>query len=201
MLTLSTASIIEKNQISATGIWLMLLEIEYSKEVIRLVHNTENIMFQSNEYIAFPFTLSDLTENATDLPNIKLSVSNVTRTIQRMADANNGFTGANVTIRVINTNISDISEIEESFIITTTEATAEWVSFTLRTNFSFQRRFPLIRIMKDFCPFKFKGVQCGYKGNGSDCNKTLVRCRQLGNNMRFGGEPTIPQGGLYVGDR
>ena len=103
MLPLSTASILEKNQISATGVWLMLLEISYKGDTIRLVYNTENIQFQGNTYIAFPFTIQDVTENATDLPNIKLSVSNVTRTIQRMAESNNGFTGANVIIRVVYT--------------------------------------------------------------------------------------------------
>lgn len=108
MLPLSTASILEKNQISATGVWLMLLEISYKGDMIRLVYNTENIQFQGNTYIAFPFTIQDVTENATDLPNIKLSVSNVTRTIQRMAESNNGFTGANVIIRVVNTNIPDV---------------------------------------------------------------------------------------------
>ena len=55
--------------------------------------------------------------------------------------------------------------------------------------------------MKDFCPFKFKGVQCGYKGDETECNKTLSRCRALGNSVRFGGEPTIPQGGLYASNK
>lgn len=118
MLPLSTASILEKNQISATGVWLMLLEISYKGDTIRLVYNTENIQFQGNTYIAFPFTIQDVTENATDLPNIKLSVSNVTRTIRRMAESNNGFTGANVIIRVVNTNIPDVCEQEEHFVIT-----------------------------------------------------------------------------------
>ena len=201
MLPLSTASILEKNQISATGVWLMLLEISYKGDTIRLVYNTENIQFQGNTYIAFPFTIQDVTENATDLPNIKLSVSNVTRTIQRMAESNNGFTGANVIIRVVNTNIPDVCEQEEHFVITGTNANAEWMEFTLGTDFSFTRRFPLIRVMKDFCPFKFKGVQCGYKGRETQCNKTLARCRELGNSTRFGGEPTIPQGGLYASNK
>ena len=54
MLPLSTASILEKNQISATGVWLMLLEISYKGDTIRLVYNTENIQFEGNTYIAFP---------------------------------------------------------------------------------------------------------------------------------------------------
>lgn len=201
MLPLSTASMIEKNQISATGVWLMLLDITYNNEAVRLVNNTENIQFKGNTYIAFPFHLADVNKNQTDLPNVKLSVSNVTRTIQRMAETNKGFTGADVIIRVVNTSIPDVCELEEHFVITGAQANAEWMEFTLGTDFSFNRRFPLIRVMKDFCPFKFKGIQCGYKGDASECNKTLARCRELGNSTRFGGEPTIPQGGLYASNK
>lgn len=48
MLPLSTASMIEKNQISATGVWLMLLDITHNNETVRLVNNTENIQFKGN---------------------------------------------------------------------------------------------------------------------------------------------------------
>lgn len=198
MLSLSTASIIEKNKVSTTGVWLQLLELDYGDDIIRLVNNTEDITFQGHEYVAFPFSLDDQTENSTDLPNLKLSVSNVTRTIQRIAEEYKGFTGSKVTVRIINSNIPDVSEIEEYFVITGAEANVNNVVFTLGTDFSFARRFPLVRIMKDFCPFTFKGVQCGYTGSATECNRTLSRCRQLGNSVRFGGEPTIPQGGLYA---
>ena len=40
-----------------------------------------------------------------------------------MAESNNGFTGANVIIRVVNTNIPDVCEQEEHFVITGTHAT------------------------------------------------------------------------------
>lgn len=201
MLSLSTASILEKNKVATDSAWLMLLDIEYEANHVRLVHNTENIEFQGNTYIAFPFSIADINENSTDLPNVKLSVSNVTKTIQRMAENNKGFTGAKVKVSIINTNVKDIADLEEHFVITGANATAEWMEFTLGTDFSFARRFPLIRIMKDYCPFKFKGVQCGYKGNQTECNKTLSRCRELGNSVRFGGEPTIPQGGLYASNK
>lgn len=171
------------------------------QRTVRLVNNTENIQFKGDTYIAFPFHLADVNKNQTDLPNVKLSVSNVTRTIQRMSESNKGFTGADVIIRIVNTSIPDVCELEEHFVITGAQANAEWMEFTLGTDFSFNRRFPLIRVMKDFCPFKFKGVQCGYKGDAGECNKTLARCRELGNSTRFGGEPTIPQGGLYASNK
>lgn len=199
MLNLSTASIIEKNKVSTDGVWLLMLEIRYDgEEALRLVNNTENIAYQGNTYYAFPFTLDDITENNNELPTAKLQVSNVTGTIQRMVEAHNGYTGAEVIIRVVNSKIPDVAEVEESFVIMGTEATAQWMTFTLGSEFSFTRRFPLVRMMKDYCPFKFKSPQCGYTGREMQCNKTLSRCRELCNSVRFGGEPTIPQGGVYV---
>lgn len=199
MLNLSTASIIEKNKVSTDGVWLLMLEIRYDgEEALRLVNNTENIVYQGNTYYAFPFTLDDITENNNELPTAKLQVSNVTGTIQRMVEAHNGYTGAEVIIRVVNSKIPDVAEVEESFVIMGTEATAQWMTFTLGSEFSFTRRFPLVRMMKDYCPFKFKSPQCGYTGREMQCNKTLSRCRELRNSVRFGGEPTIPQGGVYV---
>ena len=184
MLNLSQASIIEKNKISPSGVWL--------------VNNTENLTLGGQEYTAFPFSLEDITEDSKELPNVRLTVSNVTGTIQRYVEENNGLGGCKVIIRVFHTDIPDIAEVEEYFVVTGVSCDVEWVTFTLGTDFSFTRRFPPVRMMKDYCPFKFKGVECGYKGAASKCNKTLKRCRELKNNERFGGEATIPQGGLYA---
>lgn len=199
MLTISQASIIEKNKISTDGVWLMLLQLHISEgEMIRLVNNTEDVTFQGEYYIAFPFTLDDITEDGKELPNVQLLVSNVTGTIQAYMEASNGLVGAQVSILVYNTNVPDVAEVEEHFTVTSSSADANWVTLSLGTDFSFSRRFPPVRIMKDYCPFKFRGVECGYKGALTTCNKTLAACRERQNNARFGGEPTIPQGGLYA---
>ena len=116
------------------------------------------------KYTAFPFSLDDITEDSKELPNVKLTVSNVTGTIQRYVEENNGLGGCKVIIRVFHTDIPDVAEVEEYFVVTGVSCDVEWVTFTLGTDFSFTRRFPPVRMMKDYCPFKFKGVECGYKG-------------------------------------
>lgn len=198
MLTLSQASIIEKNKVATDGVWLMLLEVDIEGDTLRLVNNTEDVTFQGKVYTAFPFTLEDITEDGKQLPNVRLQVSNVTGTIQRYLEANQGLGGAPVRIYVMNTNVPDVAEIEEHFVVIGSSADVQWCSFQLGTDFTFTRRFPPVRIMKNYCPFKFRGLECGYRGVESHCNKTLANCRKLGNSARFGGEPTIPQGGLYV---
>lgn len=164
MLTLSTASIIEKNKISSTGAWVMAIELHHPEGNILLVNNTEDLTLAGKKYTAFPFKLEDINEDTKQMPNVKLSVANVTGTIQRLVEKNKGLTDCEVNIRIFNTNLPDIIELEETFIINASQSKADWVVFTLGTDFSFSRRFPPVRVMKDYCPFKFKSVECGYKG-------------------------------------
>lgn len=198
MLALSEASIIEKNRLTTDGVWLLAIEAQIPGNTLYLVNNTENVTLGGKEYTAFPFSLEDITEDGKELPNVKLTVSNVTGTIQHYVEENNGLGGMKVVLRVYHTRIPDVAEVEEHFVVTGVTCDVEWVTFTLGTDFSFTRRFPPVRMMKDYCPFKFKGIECGYKGSAQKCNKTLKRCRELGNSTRFGGEATIPQGGLYA---
>jgi Phage-related protein len=198
MLALSEASIIEKNKLSTDGVWLLALEAQIPENTLYLVNNTEDVTLGGQRYVAFPFSLEDITEDGKELPNVRLTVSNATGTIQRYVEKNNGLGGMKVVLRVYHTSIPDAAEVEEYFVVTGVTCDVEQVTFTLGTDFSFTRRFPPVRMMKDYCPFKFKGVECGYRGAAQQCNKTLKRCRELGNNIRFGGEATIPQGGLYA---
>jgi len=198
MLALSEASIIEKNKLSTDGVWLLALEAQIPENTLYLVNNTEDVTLGGQRYVAFPFSLEDITEDGKELPNVRLTVSNATGTIQRYVERNNGLGGMKVVLRVYHTSIPDAAEVEEYFVVTGVTCDVEQVTFTLGTDFSFTRRFPPVRMMKDYCPFKFKGVECGYRGAAQQCNKTLKRCRELGNNIRFGGEATIPQGGLYA---
>lgn len=41
------------------------------------------------------------------------------------------------------------------------------------------------------CQFKFKDGKCQYAGAETKCDKTLTRCRALGNVTRFGGYPSV----------
>lgn len=198
MLSLSTASIIEKNRIATSGAWVMAIELHYPEGNILLVNNTENLTLGGKHYTAYPFKVEDINEDAKQLPDVKLQISNVTGAIQRLLEKNKGLTNSEVNIRIFNTNIPDVVELEETFIVNGAQAKADWIVFSLGTDFSFSRRFPPVRVMKDYCPFKFKSVECGYNGHAQNCNKTLKRCRELNNSVRFGGEPTIPQGGLYA---
>ena len=39
---------------------------------------------------------------------------------------------------------------------------------------------------------KFKDAKCGYTGSGTSCDRTLTQCQAYGNELNFGGHPSIP---------
>lgn len=198
-LDLSTASIVEKNKTASDGVYLLLVDIDYGgEEVLHLAANNENVTHDGKMYYAYAFNVDAVKQNSSELQTVQLSVSNVTGAVQSIIEKYDGGGDAKVRLFVVNTNVPDEVLDEENFVVNSTSASADYVVFKLGANFSFTRRFPAKRIMKDFCPFQFKGIECGYKGVVTSCNKTLADCRRCGNSKRFGGEPTIPQGGLYA---
>lgn len=201
-LNLSAVAKLEKIKISSDGAWLVLLEIKISEtQVIRVVRNTEDIEWNGLTWYSFPFDLEDITEDSQgEIPTVTVKVSNVTKTVQRYIEETNGAVGANVTLYVVHSKHLDYSvpEIEESFTVRSIKCDPYWVSFTLSGDFPTLRRIPETRYLKDYCPFKFRGIECGYKQeDDAECNKTLDDCRKLDNSLRFGGEPSIPEGGSF----
>ena len=200
MLDLSAVAILEKNKIASSGAWLVLLEIFVNPEiVIRVVHNNEDITWNGQQWSGFPFELGDVSEDGKELPKVTLKVSNITGIIQQYLEETNGGVGATVILRVVHSEHLDQvkPEIEETFSVQSTSCDAQWVTFELSGDFTTSLRIPPDRYLKDFCPYKFKSIQCGYQGTVNTCNKTLDDCRAKSNSIRFGGEPALP-GGIYV---
>lgn len=196
---LSTAAIIEKNKVSTSGVYLLLMTIRYKEEEpIRLVLNNEEIFFKGDTYYPYYFSLSDVKRTSSEMPSATLTVSNITGTIQKILEAYDGANGAKVKAAVINTNLSNEILEEENFVVTGATAKKDVITLKLGCGMSLDKRYPTYRIMKDWCPFKYKGVECGCTSSKTTCNKTLTDCRERNNSKRFGGCPTVPQGGLYV---
>lgn len=202
MNTLSAAAIIEKNKLSSDGAWLILLELDIAglTEPIRVVRNTEDITWNGVTWVAFPFELGEISEDSQgQLPSLSLKISNVTGVIQQYIEMSNGGVDSTAIIRVVHSLHLDLStpEIEETLAVQSVTADTNWITVNLGPDFTTQLRVPADRYMKDFCPFKFRGLECGYAGSDTSCNKTLDACRAKGNSVRFGGEPALP-GGAYA---
>jgi lambda family phage minor tail protein L len=177
--------------------------IPNSAEPLRLVRNTEDIVWNSYTWTAFNFTIGDITEDNKGKPKaVPLQISNVTQIAQAYVEENNGLTGTTVTLRVVHSQHLDnpLPEVEEIFTVQSTTCDNQWVTFYLGCDISVQLRFPFRRVLKNFCAWRdnYQGIECGYAGTLPPCDGTLQSCRDRGNSVRYGGEPSIPDGGLYA---
>lgn len=203
MIPLSTVAILEKNKLSSDGAWLVLLEVQLTTGVtLRSVRNNEDIIWNSQTWVAFPFQLDEIGESSKgELPQAAVRISNVTRSVQQYIEAGNGGVGSTVIVRVVHSKHLNLTnpEIELSFAVTGTTSDANWVTFTLGMEYPSMLRYPQKRVLKDWCHYKeYKGIECGATSALPTCNRTLKECRERGNSTRFGGFPAIPGGGIYA---
>lgn len=198
MLSISAISKAEKNKLSTDSCFLILLEIRL-QDTVYICYNNENVTWKGQEYIAFPFEIGEVTEDYTGEPNVSLKVSNVAQGMQFYVEESGGAVGTEVILRVVNSlNMNGDADLEEFFVVTACKVDQEWIEFTLGNSYSAKTRRPLDRYMKNHCPFKYKGIRCGYNGNIETCKHTLTDCRSHGNSNRFGGFPGIDQKGVYA---
>lgn len=164
-----------KNQLGQTSPWLFLVDIVLlNGPTFNLVANTEDIVFQTRTYTAFPFTIElPKEENKGQLPTIKLSVSNVMRVIQTQLEALNGAIGSTVTLYIVNAALlsEDYSELTMTFNVLTSECNDTTVTFSLGAPNPLRRRFPLYRYIALSCRWNFNSPAVIASGShlGAEC--------------------------------
>ena len=207
MKTLSPHLILEKNLYSSHHPWLILIDVVIDEsETIYLVRNTEDIVFNGHTYVAFPFEVSVIQHTTKgEIPSLNLKVSNVTRTIQTYLEDNDGLIGNEVTLRVVNSeylvdavDLTAYALLALTFQILNCSSDAQWVNFTLGVPNPMNKRFPLYRYIGDHCNFSYQGIECGYLGALTTCERTLTDCQTHQNSNRFGGYKGLIGGGIRV---
>jgi phage-related protein len=199
-LSLSSAIALAKNQLSDDGAWLVLLEIQFNDlaaTVLRLVRNTEDIVWGGETWTAYPFDLDEARQSADgSVQSVAIRVSNVLRAVQRYIESLDGMGAAEVIIRVVYSNeLDEAAVIEETFSVGKITCAAEWVTIELQPENFWTRRCPRYTYTRQNCRWNFKSDECGYSGATASCNKTLAACAAMtgGSNIaRFGGFPAIP---------
>ena len=174
MISISAISKAEKNKLSTNSCFLILLEIRLQSTVY-ICYNNEDVTWKGQLYQAFPFEIGEITEDDTSDPHVSLKVSNVARGMQWYVEDSGGGVGTEVILRVVNSlNMSGDADLEEYFVVTACKIDEQWIEFTLGNGYSARTRRPLDRYMKNNCPFKYKGIRCGYNGNQGSCMHTLA---------------------------
>jgi lambda family phage minor tail protein L len=216
MQSLSLASALQKHQVAGTAPWFVLLDIYPNKAdlsvVLRVVRNTDDVIWQGNTYVAFNFSIQSIEENSNgQLPNVTIQVSNVNRAVQGQLEPYSGGIGAKVVLTVVQS--ADLAgDPVQQFTWTILEASAtdQWVTFTLGAPNPLRRAFPNGQYVKNHCGVRFNtpamqavadpaGAQCGYIGALTTCDLTLNGangCRFHNNEARFFGFPGIDSAGF-----
>jgi len=196
MLPIPAAIIPSLNSLTSDEPVVVLAEIQLPQVPItlRLVRDTQDVTWDSELWTRFPFEIDDIGEGVPgELPNVTLKVGNAQRAIQGFIEEVDGGVDSTVIIRVIHK--SHLSEttpiIQLEYTVTNVHSNNDFITFSLGAANVFIRRFPLNRILKNFCRWRFKSARCGFVGAATDCNKTLQRCRELLISPRFGGFPGV----------
>ena len=211
-LDISSAAIQEKNKLAGGSgrYWIILLDISVPglPDNIRVASDNANTIWRGNTYVSFPFEVEEISSSSTgEVPRVDIRISNITRAIEaHLQDYDhytkeNGYTPIELTISVVHSAHLDLTvpEVEYVFHLKQPKTNAKWATFTLGANNPFSKRFPLNRLLKNRCRYKkFKNDRCGYSGPATDCNRTLVRCRELNNSARFGGCPGVGNSPVFV---
>lgn len=167
---LSLATTIEKNQLASTTPFLVLLAIDVIDpgtgllvETARIVRNTENITFQGNVFEAGNFEI-DFKAEAGKQPTVTLSVRDYTKALQARMQAYGGGIGFAVQVIVVNAgNLTQKPEISENFQVIGAQAQDYDAQFTLGAENALMRIFPRRKQTKDFCQWRYKSPDCGYR--------------------------------------
>jgi len=161
----------------------------------------ENVTFDGQEYTRFPIKHEFVEENSQgQTASIRLIVSNVSRLIQAYLEQYD-LRGKQVDIiQVFADKLDDSSaKMIDTFYIDSYSADEKAVAFNLSTKMDvIELQLPGRRYLRTHCSWKFKGTECGYSGGEASCNRSFQRCKELANQERFGGFPSIPFRNIYV---
>jgi phage-related protein len=209
-LLLSSAAITEKNKLSTSGVWIVLLEINTDAVAspIRVTSNNENTVWNSHTYVPFPFEFDEISEGTVgETSSVNLKIANASRAIELYLQEydtyvkTNGPAPITLTLSVVNSlNLYlTTAEVEYEFTLKKPSSGPLWATFALSGDNLFNIRFPLNRMYKNRCRYReFKGDRCGYTGVETTCDRSLSRCRELSNSERYGGFPGMGRSPLYV---
>jgi len=203
-LSISSNAIVEKNKMNSDGAWILLLEVIYpGEDPVRACSNNEVVTWNGESWPAYPFKLGDIEESKDgDQPSLSLEVNDLARIMIPEIEARGGGVGAEAWIRIVHSkHLSNTTpEFEEMFeIVSVSIDSGYMIKFQLGIENLMTYRVPQNRYLKNHCRYKeFKGALCGYTGSESNCNRTFARCKELGNQTRFGGQPGVGNLGIQV---
>jgi phage-related protein len=111
-------------------------------------------VYESNTYVPYPVAFEEIKEDQSGkLQRVQVHVSNVIRELQAFLEANDGLRGVKIVLIIVNKDDLTLGDIRSTFVVESTVANDEVVTFTLGKPISvFQVRTPMRIISRDLFP-------------------------------------------------
>ncbi len=174
MKTLPASIVSQKNMISTPGSWLVCVDIAYPnltaspRTHYRFVNNTEDVVLDGNTYTKWAFGLGQVKESIKgELPRITLSLYDVNLTMKATLQANDGWSGGEVSVRRVYVSLAGVvtdTDILQYFTIlsTTWDDRNNAINFNIGVSTPLSKRFPRDRYVSTICRHKFRDGFCRY---------------------------------------
>ena len=169
---------------------------------LRYAEYKTDVTFDSLVYTAFPIAMEAVTENVQgEVDAVRIRVANVSRLIQYYLE-NYDLRGKKITIKQVWANklAQTTNLITYVYYIDKYTSSEKVVEFTCLSKFDVADvELPFGKFLRGVCRWGvFGGAECGYGGAETSCNRTMSRCRELGNVARFGAFPSIPTQRTFI---
>lgn len=164
---------------------------------------SSDVVFDGITYQKFPIKFQSVTEKTGgEVDEMKLIMSNVSQEIEALLqNPSFQFKGKQVDIMYVIADHLDDPECKyvETFYIDYYETTSTNAIFTLSSKMDvYDVMLPGRTVIRTHCSWVFKGIECKYAGAETACNRTLQRCRVLGNTLNYGGFPAAGGKRMFV---
>lgn len=159
---------------------------------------TEDITWGGHHYLPYVTGRSAIKRfDGGEFDRVSVTLANVDTAIAEILTTEE-IEGRRLIIRKIDRSVTDDSLVLFSGVMERASKIDEMSATITATQLigSIEHECPS-RTFSQFCPWKFKGEDCGYAGAATECNKSWARCSELGNTNRFGGFRFIPHSGTY----
>ncbi len=175
---------IDNTSLSTTKRYFVLLDI--NNGVLRYVNDNQNLVWNGNTYICYPFELSAFNPGTGgEIPQTSVRLSNVGGTALTIINNLAEFESVPLKLMLVRDGEST-PDISLNFKINGITYDEESINIILGANTEFGKVYPNSDY-SEFCQWSFKDFRCRYAGNETSCDHSLARCKALNNSIRFGG--------------
>ena len=208
MKSITEDGIVEKNALSNSGTWILLIDMDLSElggSVYYWTSNNVNVTWPvgGQLYSARPIRLGEVEESlSSKIPRITLQIADIDRFYVPLLLTYNGWHKASVRLRLVHSDHLDSTtpEIDETYSVVESTMDAQWIELTLGSVDPLSRRFPRDAYVATMCRHVYKGGICRYDGaepaGETTCDHTITACEARSNEAQYGGSPGVTEG-LY----